>query len=203
MSCATAMTGSVPPLCERGYYSEARKHDSNIPWSIFWQRRDQFLSMGGVLRVKTSRASLGEEGEWVYRTIRPLFPKRNTFSHGRCDCAAMTGNCCQTEAGYSGTQKAGLTFQLYASDGLTAGSDEGIPASGAGKISEELIFWEKQISELHYFSGLSPLYQTVPISPSAHSCSNRIKTLLDPPMSKSHPQGRDFFSIGCGRGQKK
>lgn len=49
----------------------------------------------------------------------------------------------------------------------------------------------------------SLLYQTVPVSSAAHSCSKPNKnTLQHPLMWKSHPQGRDCFSIGCGQRQE-
>lgn len=134
---------------------------------------------------------------------------RETLIHGVNNCAGKMENCCQTNAGYSRTQKPGLTFQLCVTDGIIAVSDEGkgFRSVERGEISEEIIFGG---IEKNYYSivipqsTLSLLYQTAPLSssPSAHSCSNRIKTPLDPPMLKSHLQGRDLFPIGCGKERK-
>lgn len=112
---------------------------------------------GSDLRGKTSRASLWEEGEWVYWNIRVQTEKHKSLSN----CAVVTTNCFRSDAG-SETLKPGLSFQL---------------------------------SQIIPQSGTSPLHSIVPLSSSAHSCSNWIKTLLDPPMLKAPPAEKLFSQL--------
>lgn len=100
------------------------------------------------------------------------------------------------------TLKPALTFQLYVSDQIIAERrTEG--ASSREKRKEKSIIiifsgYQKRVISPSLCSHAAWPVPAVPntrlsSSPSAHSCSQRIKTILDPPMSKSLPQGWDFF----------
>lgn len=116
---------------KRVYCSGVRKH--HIPPAsrkYCLARRRSVPADGSDLRVKTSRVSSREEGEWI--SWKPgQFSQTETLSHGRCNCAVMMAKCCQNPGH---TEKPHLTFQPDQSDGIIVGSDEdGAPERGKSK----------------------------------------------------------------------